>query len=196
MAWVIVGLGNPGAEYTRTRHNAGRMALDFLAHAEKFPEWKEDKKSNAHIIRGDLEGESVVLVAPDTFMNKSGSAVAKFVKSVKAAEKMVVVYDDLDLPIGKIKLSFDRGSGGHHGLESVMRAVKTKKFLRIRVGVSKATASGKTKKVSGEDEVVDFILAKFRPAEEDALKAVFKNVAEAIRVTVTQGREIAMNKFN
>lgn len=139
---------------------------------------------------------TIALVLPDTFMNKSGSAVGKFVKSAKAAEKLVVVYDDLDLPLGKFKLSFDRGSGGHKGVESIMRAVKTKKFTRVRVGVSPSTAGGKLRKPEGEKVVNNFILTKFRAHEIAALKPVFKRVALALQAIVSNGRERAMNEFN
>jgi PTH1 family peptidyl-tRNA hydrolase len=196
MTWIIVGLGNPGEEYIDTRHNTGRMALEFFARQKKFDEWKEDTKAQAHISRGLIGKTLVALVNPDTFMNKSGSAVAKFVKSAKAAERMIVVYDDLDLPLGKIKLSFDRGSGGHKGIESIVRAVKTKKFVRVRVGVSTETAGGKTKKPDGEKAVISFILARFKPQEQEELKKIFKKVAEAIETTILEGREIAMNRVN
>jgi PTH1 family peptidyl-tRNA hydrolase len=196
MAWVIVGLGNPGEEYDATRHNTGRMALDYFAKQMKFDAWREDKKVKSHVASGLLGKTATVLVAPDTFMNKSGDAVAKFVKSQKAAERMVVVYDDLDLPLGTIKLSFNRGSGGHKGVESIMRAVKTKKFTRVRVGVSPATPSGKLKKPQGEKDVVDFILTKFKPSEVEELKKVFKRVRDALVATVTEGPERAMNSFN
>jgi len=196
MAWVIVGLGNPGEEYQGTRHNTGRMALEFFASEMKFGEWKEDKKSKAHVASGMIGKTAVVLVAPDTFMNKSGSAVVKYVKSQKAAERMVIIYDDLDLPIGGLKLSFNRGSGGHRGVESIMRAVKTKKFTRVRVGVSPETPGGKLKKPQGEKEVVSFILSKFKPAELVELKKVFKKVAGALEATVADGPQIAMNRFN
>ena len=113
--YTIIGLGNPGVEYEKTRHNTGKMAVDAL----------ESKNVKAKYIH------------QDTFMNKSGSAVAKVVKSKKAAEKLIVIYDDLDLPLGTMKISFNRGSGGHKGLESVVRAVKTKEFIRIRIGIGK-----------------------------------------------------------
>ena len=196
MAWVIVGLGNPGAEYQGTRHNTGRMALEFFASEMQFGDWKEDKKAKAHVASGMIGKTAVVLVEPDTFMNKSGAAVLKFVKSQKAAERMVIIYDDLDLPIGGLKLSFNRGSGGHRGVESIMRAVKTKKFTRVRVGVSPATSGGKLKKPQGEKEVVSFILSKFKPAELVELKKVFKKVAGALEATVADGPQIAMNRFN
>src|SRR5262249_18736084 len=140
MAWVIVGLGNPGNEYENTRHNAGRLALHAYARKNDLREWKEDKKNELTVAKGALGKKLFVLLTPDTFMNNSGRAVLKYVKSAKMAEKMIVVYDDLDLPIGKIKLSFDRGSGGHRGLDSIMKAVKSRKFARIRIGVSPETA--------------------------------------------------------
>ena len=196
MSWVIVGLGNPGQEYQGTRHNAGRSALEFFAKQMQFGDWREDKKSKAHVASGMLGKTAVVLVAPDTFMNKSGSAVVKYVKSQKAAERMVIIYDDLDLPLGGLKLSFNRGSGGHRGVESIMRAVKTKKFTRVRVGVSPATSGGKLKKPQGEKEVVSFILSKFKPTELAELKKVFKKVAGALEATVADGPQIAMNHFN
>lgn len=196
MTWVIVGLGNPGEEYVETRHNTGRMALEYFAKESGFSEWKEDKKALAHISRGMVERTLVALVNPDTFMNKSGVAVAKFVKTPKSAERMIVVYDDLDLPLGKIKLSFDRGSGGHKGIESIARTLKTKKFTRIRVGVSPSTPGGKLKKPLGGDDVVDFILARFKSAELSELKTVFKKVSRALDAIVLEGPERAMNQFN
>ena len=196
MAWVIVGLGNPGNEYENTRHNAGRMAVTHFANKNELREWKEDRKNELTVAKGAVGTDTFVLLLPDTYMNKSGSAVLKFIKNPKAAEKMVVVYDDLDLPLGKIKISFDRGSGGHKGLDSVMRAVKTRKFARIRIGVSPETASGKLKKPQGEKEVNDFILAKFKPAEMEELKKLFKRTSEAVAAIVDRGAVVAMNEFN
>ena len=196
MAWVIVGLGNPGDEYANTRHNAGRMALEYFASALDFTSLMEDKKNKVRVSKGALKKNLVALIAPDTYMNKSGSAVSKYVKSAKAAERMVVVYDDLDLPLGMVKISFDRGSGGHKGLESVTRAVKTKKFTRVRIGVSPATAGGTLRKPSGEKEVLDFILTKFRVHETEELKRVFKRVKDILECTIVEGHARAMNKFN
>lgn len=196
MTFIIVGLGNPGEEYAQTRHNTGRMALEYVCEQKKLGEWKEDKKANAFIARGMIEKSAVVLVLPETFMNKSGNAVLKFVKSVKAAEKLIVVYDDLDLPLGKMKMSFDRGSGGHKGIESIARALKTKKFWRIRIGISPTTVSGKTKKPQGEKDVLDFILGRFKPNELPVLKSVFKRVASALSAVVLEGPIKAMGTYN
>jgi PTH1 family peptidyl-tRNA hydrolase len=196
MAWVIVGLGNPGEKYDSTRHNAGRMAVEYFAKAKDLNGWHEDKKSKSLTAGGMVGKIAVAVVLPDTFMNKSGSSVAKFVKSAKAAERLVVVYDDLDLPLGTFKLSFDRGSGGHKGLESVARTLKTKKFTRVRIGVSPSTAAGTLRKPEGEKVILNFILTKFRAHELEELKRVFKRVADALEMTVIDGRERAMNVFN
>ena len=196
MGWVIIGLGNPGEEYKMTRHNTGRMAVEFFAKKNDAAEWREDKKAVATVAQASIGSKKADLVLPNTYMNKSGTSAARYVKSVKAAEQLIVVYDDLDLPIGRIKISFDRGSGGHKGIESITRAVKTKKFTRIRVGISASTASGKTKKPQGEADVEKFILGKFTPAQMDELKKVFKTVSEAIECIASEGREIAMTRFN
>lgn len=196
MTWIIAGLGNPGEEYTQTRHNAGRMALQYVCDERNLDEWKLDKKSNALIARGMIGKSASVLIVPETFMNKSGSAVVKYVKSVKAAEKLVVVYDDLDLPLGKMKMSFDRGSGGHKGIESIARAVKTKKFWRIRIGVSPATSAGRLRKPSGEEDVLDFILGKFKTSELPVLKSLFKRISNTLDTVTSEGAMKAMNEFN
>ncbi len=160
------------------------------------PAWKEDKKSQSLTTGAALKITLIALQVPNTYMNKSGLAVSKLVKSVKAAEKLIVVYDDLDLPIGKIKISFDRGSGGHKGIESIATTLKTKKFTRIRIGISPHTPSGTIKKPDADSVVDDFILKKFKPTEMDELKKVFKRVDQAIEAIVTDGPMIAMNHFN
>ncbi len=196
MAWIIVGLGNPGEEYESTRHNCGRMAVEFFARAAQLNGFKQDKAKKATTGSGMVGKIAVALVLPDTFMNKSGYAVAQYVKNQKAAERMIVVHDDLDLPLGKIKVSFDRGSGGHKGLESVIRAVKTQKFTRVRIGVSPSTVSGALRKPKGKKVVNNFILTKFRAHELAAMKPVFKRVVHALETIVREGREKAMNQFN
>ncbi len=196
MSWVVIGLGNPGTEYENTRHNAGRMAVQHFAKKLGASAWKEHKSSDSLTTGATVGKNLLALVLPDTFMNKSGAAAAKFVKSVRAAEKMIVVYDDLDLAIGKIKISFNRGSGGHKGVESIMRAVRTKKFTRIRIGVSPSTPGGTLKKPEAGEDVNAFILNKFKESEMSELKKVFKSVSEAIEIIVQENPLIAMNKFN
>ena len=172
--YIVVGLGNPGEEYARTRHNTGRMAADFLA--EK--------------IRG------IKVLVSDTFMNLSGKFVAKHVKSKKAAEKLIVIYDDLDLPLGSMRISYNRSSGGHRGLESVIKALKTEAFIRIRIGIAPTTPSGKLKKPSGEAAVEKHILSDFKKQEEEVLKKVFKRAKEATEAIVEHGVGPAMTEFN
>jgi len=193
---VIVGLGNPGGEYNGTRHNTGRMALDYFRKKHDFSDWRHDKKLNAEVSEGKVGKEKASLVCPDTFMNNSGRTVGQLVKSKKAAESLLVVYDDLDLPLGALKISFGRSSGGHNGLESVIRAVKTKDFPRVRIGVSPATPSGKIKKPGGEKAVLQFLLGAFTKKEREALPVIFKKAGEAIALTISDGYPAAMNKYN
>jgi len=165
---IVVGLGNPGDEYALARHNTGRMAADFVA--EKV--------------------DGVKVMVPDTFMNHSGKFVSKVIKSKKAAQNLIVIYDDLDLPLGSMKVSFNRGSGGHNGLESIIKALKTREFARIRIGI------GKKKRPSGGKELENYILTDFRKPEMEVLKKVFKRVASAIETIVEHGVTRAMTEFN
>ncbi len=196
MTHTLVGLGNPGGEYAHTRHNTGRMLVEQFVAAKKFPAFEKSKKAKARESVGVLAKEKVIAVLPETFMNKSGIAVLPYTKSKKDIERTMVVYDDLDLPLGKFKISFGRSAGGHRGIESVIRSLKTKDFVRVRVGVSPETPGGKLKKPSGEKAVIDFILGKFKPAEVDVFKKESKKIFEAIELIVSDGREIAMGKFN
>lgn len=191
MALVIVGLGNPGKEYEKTRHNAGRLVVELIAEQEGFDDFVFNKTANALVTKGDLEGESATLVLPETMMNLSGKATTPFVKSVKAAKSLLVIHDDLDLPLGTIKMVFGRGSGGHKGVESIMRAIKTKEFARLRIGISAAGKKNQAKKVVGEEKVIKLVIGKFKPAEEAVLKKVLKKSAEAARLFATSGIEPA-----
>jgi PTH1 family peptidyl-tRNA hydrolase len=195
MAYIFVGLGNPGDEYKETRHNTGRLLLEWFGKSHDA-EWKTDKKLNATVAKVKVGKTPVTLVLPDTFMNKSGAAVKPLIGSIKAAEKLIVIYDDLDLPFGASKISFNRSSGGHKGVESVIKALKTEKFSRVRVGISPATPSGKIKKPSGEEAVTKVILGKFRPDELAELKKLSKRVSGALEAFVLGGVEKAMTGFN
>jgi PTH1 family peptidyl-tRNA hydrolase len=196
MSWILVGLGNPGEEFVKTHHNAGRTAVEHFAKKFGAVEWRVDKNAKALVVKVSEDGVVATCVLPDTFMNKSGSAVAKYVKSIKAAQKLVVVYDDFDLPIGRIKISFARSSGGHKGVESIMRALKTDQFIRIRIGIAPENAKGNAKVITGKEKVLKLILGKFKPAEEAELKKVWKKVSEALATIVRDGYVKAMNGFN
>jgi PTH1 family peptidyl-tRNA hydrolase len=206
MSLTIVGLGNPGKEYEKTRHNAGRNAVELVASAgggsasggkqKNFSDFVFNKTTNALVSKGSVEGENVTLVLPETMMNLSGKAVAALVKSPKAAKNLLVIHDDLDLPLGTIKMVFGRGSGGHKGVESVMRAVKTQDFARIRIGISAAGKKNQAKKVSGEEKVLKMVIGKWKPTEEAAAKKIMKKVAEAVRLFAAEGIESATQFAN
>jgi PTH1 family peptidyl-tRNA hydrolase len=183
MSYIIAGLGNPGEEYTNTRHNTGAIILSAIAN-EYGGEFNFDKKINANTALVKIGKEKVTLVYPQTFMNLSGKSIAPLVKSAKAAEKLIVIYDDFSLPIGKIRISFNRSSGGHNGLESIIKAIKTEAFVRIRIGTAKENAKGHAKLLNGEDNIEKFILGKFKDEEIKELKKVAKSVNEAVMVLV------------
>ncbi len=205
--FYIVGLGNPGVEYDNTRHNTGRMILEVSRSKEGFSGWREDVKLKSQIAEGKIGTQKVALVMPDTFMNRSGQAVGQL-KDLKAKiigkgkekrielESLVLVHDDLDLPFGTFKISFNKSSGGHRGVESVIKAVGTEGFIRVRVGISPATPKGVAKKPHGEEAVNKFILAKFKPVELAEFKKMAKKVSEALAMIVAEGREKAMGEFN
>lgn len=196
MAFVIVGLGNTGKEYEKTRHNVGRMAVELLAKKEGFPPFVYKKGANALISEGTIDKEKVVLVLPETMMNLSGKSVATLVKSPKAAKNLLLVQDELDIPLGAMKMVFGRNSGGHKGVESVMRAVKTKDFARLRIGISGAGRKNQAKKPSGDEKVVKHVIGKFRPAEDAVLKKTLKKAADVLALYATEGIERATMTAN
>lgn len=196
MPYIIAGLGNPGNEYEGTRHNAGRNVVSSLALANDFPEWKLDKKTQSLRAEGKIGKEKAALLLPETFMNKSGSALKALVTSKKKAHSLIVVHDDLDLPLGKLKISFNRNSGGHRGIDSVIRAIKTNEFIRLRIGVSPSTSSGKTKKPHGEEAVIKFVLGKWKGEQEKIFKKTMKRACDALAMIVADGKEKAMGEFN
>ncbi len=196
MPYIIAGLGNPGNEYEGTRHNAGRSIVSALALTNGFPEWKLDKKTHSLRAEGKIGKEYVTLLLPETFVNKSGNALKPLVTTKKKAHSLVVVHDDLDLPLGKLKISFNRNSGGHRGIDSVIRVLKTSEFIRLRVGVSPSTPSGKTKKPHGEDAVIKFVLGTWKGEQEKSFKKITKRACEALAMIAAEGKEKAMGEFN
>ena len=191
---LVVGLGNPGKEYENTRHNTGMIILDCMLGKVNW-----DKSDNAKTLyfKDKLEDKPVEYLKPLTFMNKSGFTVL----SVKNKHKLnlkdiIIIHDDIDLPIGKMKISFNRSSGGHKGLGSIIKTLKSEEFLRIRIGISAATPSGKIKKPKGEKAVLNFILGEFKKSELETLKKLSKKVAEAIEVIFTESKEKAMSLYN
>ncbi len=200
MAWLIVGLGNPGSDYDQTRHNTGRLLLEAFqkkaARDYDFSDWKKDLKTTALKSTGKIGGSSLQLLLPEGFMNNSGKSLKPLITSVKQAEKLVVIHDDLDLPLGSLKIVFNRGAGGHRGIESIIKNIKTEKFVRIKIGISPHTPGGKIRKPAAGEKVLDFILGKFKAPDLEILKKMNKTVTEIIYSLVGEGLERTMNEFN
>ncbi len=194
--YAVVGLGNPGEEYKSTRHNAGRMAAEDFAKKNKFPVWVFDKKLNAQKSEKKIGGEKTALILPDTFMNNSGNAVAKIITSQKKAEQLVVVHDDLDLPLGKFKISFAKSSAGHRGVESVIRKIKTDRFTRLRIGICSGKKSSPADNKPKGKGLIKFLTEKFTPKEFSVFKKTSKKISLALEMIIAESPEKAMNIFN
>lgn len=191
---LIVGLGNPGTEYEKTRHNAGQIILDFILGKV---EWKESSGTKLLFYKDSIGNKPTEYIKPTTFMNNSGVAVLYVKEKHKLKlEDIVVIYDDIDLPIGSIKLSFNRSSGGHNGLESIIKKLKFQEFVRIRVGICPTTPTGKLKKPKGEEAILKFLLGEFKKEELAELKKESKKIAEAIEMIFTEGKDKAMSLYN
>ena len=202
MTYIIVGLGNPGPDYEQTRHNTGRMVLEYLQKEKGFSAWENRKELKARISEGELNKENLLLVEPDNYMNNSGESIKKLLKDEKEgppplqAERLIVVYDDIDLPLGKLRISFDRGSGGHRGVESIIKSIKTRAFIRVRVGITPVSPSGVMKKPKGEVAVERHILKKFTKSERIKLDPVIKDAASAIETIICSGLDVSMRQWN
>ena len=196
MQYVIVGLGNPGEEYAQTRHNVGRMVLEQFRKKNDFPVWEADKSVKALVSKSAFGKNKVILLEPDNFMNVSGKSVAPFVANAKEAERTIVVYDDVDLPLGTMKISFNRSSGGHKGVESIIKALKTREFARLRMGICPMTPGGKPRKPKGEDAILEFIVGPFKKAEAEVMNKATKQGADALALILTEGREKATGEVN
>lgn len=193
---LIAGLGNPGPKYENTRHNVGFKAIDKIAEGFQFPNFESQPIFNAKISRGKIAEKEVILAKPQSFMNNSGKAVKSLVRSLVSkrseakllSNNMIVIHDDLDLPLGEIKIAKDRGSAGHKGVQSIIDTLGTKDFIRFRIGI--CPAAGKPR------DPISFVLKKFAKEEEQILKEVIKNTTKAIETTLKDGLGKAMNKYN
>ena len=193
--FYIVGLGNPGEKYANTRHNVGWILLDALRTACGLPDPITSAKYAGRISEGVLAGAEMTLLYPDTFMNKSGSAVAKLVPKGESSQ-LIVVYDEVDLAVGEVKVSFGRGDGGHNGIKSIVQSLGTKDFVRIRVGISpKSFWTGQTKRPAGE-KLPRHVLGAFGTSERKQLETVQETLPLIIETIIEKGVEQAMNQFN
>lgn len=191
---LIVGLGNPGKVYAHNRHNVGFRCLNYFAklHSIRF----EQRQCQARIGIGEVADSELLLAKPRTFVNLSGQAVGCLVRKHDISlSNLLVIHDDLNLPLGKIRLRPSGGSGGHKGMKSIISTLGKEDFPRIRVGIGRPTLPEGSANID-EDVIVNYVLSDFSPQEEEVIKPAIVKVAEAIDCFLTQGIEAAMSKFN
>lgn len=184
--YLVVGLGNPGPDYARTRHNVGFMFLDYLAdrHNATFV----GSKWQAQTASVRLGGEVLTLVKPETYMNRSGLSVSRIAAYYKVAtERIVVVHDDLDLPVGRMKLMTDRGAGGHNGIRSLIEHLASKEFPRFKIGIGRP---------QDQTPVEKYVLANFSAEEFEQAMEMFPGIESGLRLLLEKGILPAMNQVN
>jgi PTH1 family peptidyl-tRNA hydrolase len=185
--FVIVGLGNPGAEYAGTRHNAGFLVVERLAKRWRLS-WTGQKKFKARVARGRTDGQQVLLAEPQTYMNASGEAVAALRGFYNVVlERLLVIVDDADLPLGHLRLRPSGSSGGHHGLESLEQHLGSRDYPRLRVGI------GRT---AGAREITDHVLGRFDSTEAELADRVFDVASDQAQTWLEAGIQKAMSQFN
>lgn len=182
----IVGLGNPGTQYNHTRHNIGFMAIDRLSAAWDISVHR--RKWEGETGEGWVRGEKVVLCKPQTYMNRSGMTVRPLCDYFKITmDNLVVIYDDLDLPLGQIRLRLKGSAGGHNGMKSIIQHLGTEEFKRIRIGIGRPNAS---------HSVTDYVLQPFAEHEEEPIAAALERVVEAVNCWIDSTFLVAMNQYN
>ncbi|HWD93719.1 MAG TPA: aminoacyl-tRNA hydrolase [Verrucomicrobiae bacterium] len=185
--FLIVGLGNPGAEYARTRHNAGFLLVEKLAGRWKA-NWTLEKKFHARVARAEHGDSRVVLCEPQTFMNSSGETVGPLAGFYRVpVKRLLVAVDDADLPFGEIRLRPSGSSGGHHGLESIEQHLNTREFARLRIGIGRK---------DGAREITDYVLGRFSAAEGELMEKVLTAAAGQTEMWLQGGIQKAMSQFN
>ena len=185
--WMLVGLGNPGAQYARTRHNMGFLALDLLE--KQLGADKEKQRHQALCASAVWHGQKLLLVRPQTFMNASGLAVQQAASYYKLPpERIVVLFDDISLPVGKIRVRPSGSAGGHNGLKNIIQHLGTDQFPRIRVGVGQ--------KPHPDYDLADWVLGKFVGEDKKTMDAAIKRAADAVECLLADGPDTAMNRFN
>ena len=186
---LIVGLGNPGRVYSNNRHNTGFMCLNHFArkHGIRF----DKKQGQSRIGTGEVAGNKVVVARPQTYVNRSGESVIRLVKRFNISpENLLVIHDDMDLPLGKIRIRHNGSSGGHRGIESIIGYLGSRDFLRIRIGIGRPAAE------ISEADIIAYVLSGFTPDEKRTLNQVMPTVSEAILCIFTEDQTVAMNKYN
>jgi PTH1 family peptidyl-tRNA hydrolase len=186
MPTLIIGLGNRGGEYARTRHNVGWMCLDVLEHRGRFG--RERREGQARIREGSLEGFDVITARPQTYMNLSGRAAAHLTEKLGVPPNdVIVVHDDADLPLSRIRVRRGGRAGGNRGVQSLIDAWRTQDFIRVRVGIGHP---------EGDADLVDHVLDTFDPAERALLPGILERAADAVVTIIRDGLDTAMTEFN
>jgi PTH1 family peptidyl-tRNA hydrolase len=192
---LIVGLGNPGGQYAGTRHNIGFMAIDRVF--EAFPGTTIQSDNRAHLYQSEIHNQRVLLLKPQTYMNRSGMAVREILYHYEEApEHIVVIYDDLDLEIGRLRIRKRGGHGGHKGIKSIIECLETKEFVRIRMGIGRPERPVIIDKESWQEQIVNYVLQPFDQDEQPVISAGLKRCVEAIECLVANQIETAMNRYN
>ncbi|MFC1907857.1 aminoacyl-tRNA hydrolase [Chloroflexota bacterium] len=190
----IIGLGNPGRDYANNRHNVGFKCLSYFAKKQGI---RFDKKQGrARTGTGEVAGSKVVIARPQTYMNLSGQSVSLLVKKFNVSlNDLLVIHDDLDLPLGKIRIRQGGSSGGHKGIESTSAYLESPDFIHIRIGIGRPVKNKDSTEVN-KDEIINYVLSDFTPDEKQAIKKVIPTVNEAILCLLTEGLTAAMNRYN
>jgi peptidyl-tRNA hydrolase, PTH1 family len=194
MNYAVVALQNTGEEYEYTRHNAGAVALSAYLDSLRV-DATYDRSYLGYTAQIEKEGTDIMLVFPKQYMNESGKTVSKVLKSVQSPEKLLVIYDDIDLPIGTYKLSYNRGSGGHNGINSIVNEAGTSEFLRLRVGIAPKDADGNMRKPEKGDPVVRFVLGKAHKYELESYRAIGKQLDRILSIWVTKGVHAVLSEY-
>jgi len=191
---LIVGLGNPGRGYANNRHNVGFICLNHFAKTQGI---RFDKKQGkARIGMGKVAGNEVVLARPQTYMNLSGQSIGLLIKKFDIAlDDLIVIHDDLDLPLGKIRVRHGSGSGGHKGIDSIISSLGSQDFSRLRVGIGRPVVPPGYTPIS-EDDIIAYVLSDFTAEEKQIISQVIPEVSKAIYCLLTEGLTAAMNKYN
>ena len=191
---LIVGLGNPGRGYANNRHNVGFVCLNHLARVQGI---RFDKKQcKARIGTGEVAGSKVVIAKPQTYMNRSGQSVSLLANKFNVSlDNLLVIHDDLDLPLGKIRIRQGGSAGGHKGVGSIITELGSQNFIRIRVGIGRPVKNEGFTEFS-EDEIINYVLSDFTPDEKQTITQVIARVSEAILCLLTEGLAAAMNRYN
>jgi PTH1 family peptidyl-tRNA hydrolase len=191
---LIVALGNPGKEYEHTRHNVAWIVIGDIIKSVCMSEPHSSGMFSGNVCVGNLFGREVRILFPTTFMNNSGSAVKKALDCEPQA-KLIVVHDEVDLPLGAIRISEGRGAGGHNGVKSIIESIGSSDFIRIRIGIARKNIFGIVQRPKG-DALSDFVLGEFGVKEKKTLEEVAKRVLRAIELIYTKDVKVAMNEIN